>query len=109
MATTPTNPPKKGFTLTLPSSITIKDLITIITAVVSMSLAWATTVGKITEIEKEVARLTEHVKSLSSADARMLKAIRRLEGRQQDDELLLDQVFILLKRPLPKRRATDPE
>lgn len=108
MATTPTNP-TKGFTFALPSSVTVKDLLTLISLVVSVTFACATMAGKLTEIEREVARLTEHVKSLSSADARMLKAIRRLEGRQQDDELLLDQVFILLKRPLPKRRAMDPE
>jgi len=104
MATTPPNQPK-GFTLSFPTSLSLKDLITIVSVVVSLTVAWGTFSTRIAIVEKEQVRMAEILKKYADTTARMQRQLRRLEAHQQDDELLLDQVFILLKRPLPKRRA----
>jgi len=107
MATTNQAVQPKGITLKIPDSLTLKDLITIISVAVSLTLAWGVFSTRITVLEKEVVALRDADKTQSTNIERLRKQVRRLEAHQQDDELLLDQVFILLKRPIPTRRATD--
>lgn len=108
MATTPPTPPP-GITLSIPNSLNLKDLITIVSAAVTLTVAWGVFGTRLTVLEKEVAALRGTDSSVSTQVDRLRKQVRRLEAHQQDDELLLDQVFILLKRPLPKRTTVVPE
>jgi len=92
MATTPPTPPP-GIELT------------VISLVVSLTVAWGVFGTRISVLEKEVSALSNVDKSHALSIERISRQLRRLEAHQQDDELLLDQVFIHLRRPLPKRRA----
>lgn len=102
MATTPPNQPP-GITLSIPKSITLKDIITILSAAVTLTVAWGVFSTWRTVLEREVAVLRNADQSMLAHIERLRKQVCRLEAHQQDDELLLDQVFILLRRPLPRR------
>lgn len=97
----------KGITLKIPDTLSLKDLITIISVAVSLTVAWGVFSTRITVLEKDVVALKEQDKAQNAATETLQRQVRRLEAHQQDDELLLDQVFILLKRPIPQRRARD--
>lgn len=99
----------KGLSLKIPDTLSLKDLITVISVAISLTIAWGVFSTRIAILEKDVVALKEYDKNLSAAAEKGRKQVRRLESQQQDDELLLDQIFILVKRPIPQRRARDTE
>ena len=105
MATSP-RPRSKGVAVTIPSALSIKDLITIISVTVSLTVAWGVFSTRIALLEQEIVSMNETVKKLQDSNSAAQQQIRKLEARQQDDEMILDQLHILLKRPPPIRRST---
>lgn len=91
--------------LKLPISLTIKDIITIISVAVSITLAWGVFSTRIAVLEKEVLTLQTENQSRTAEMEKLYGRVRRLEAHQQDDEMLFDQVFYILRRPEPARHA----
>lgn len=89
----------------IPDTLTIKDLITIISVAVSLTIAWGVFSTRIAIMEKEILALQVQGDRHASSVDRLKQDVRRLENHQQDDELLLDQVYSLLRKPAPIRRA----
>lgn len=95
----------KGFTVKFPDTLDLKDLITIVSVAISLTVAWGVFSTRITVLEREVIALQQVDQSTAVTIERLQQQVRRLEAHQQDDELILDQVFSLMKRPYPQRRA----
>ena len=104
MATRPQSQPTTGV-LKLPESLTLKDLITVVSVAVSLTVGWGVFSTRIAVLEREVVSQREAEVSRVSATDKIQQQVRRLESHQQDDELILDQVFSLLRKSPPTRRA----
>lgn len=81
----------------IPETLSLKDLISIISVAVSITLAWGYFGARISALEKETVSLR--------ADLAVSQAhIRSLENSVQASELFIDQIFIQMKMPEPRRR-----
>jgi hypothetical protein len=85
----------------------LKDLITIISLAVSLTVAWGLFTTRITVLEREVVDLQATDKAQAALIEKLDNQVLRLNAHQQDDELILDQVFSILRRPPPTRHATN--
>lgn len=94
-----------GIAIRFPETLTLKDLITIVSVAISLTVAWGVFSTRIALLEKEVVALQATDASRTASFEKIQQQVRRLEAHQQDDELILDQVFMLIKRPPPTRRA----
>lgn len=77
-------------------SLTLRDLITIISVAVSIAVAYGTVSARMTQMEKDVMEL-----KLNKVE--MSKQIRRLESNSQDTNQFVDELYRSLKQPLPRR------
>ena len=100
-----TSKPKTGLAIRIPDTLTLKDLITIVSVAISLTIAWGVFSTRIALLEKEVVSMQTSVARLGASSETINRQIRRLESRQQDDEMILDQVFLHLNKPAPRRRA----
>lgn len=89
----------------IPSVLTIKDLITIISIAVSLAAAWGVFGTRITVAEREIVALQNEIRAQQMAVDKLQQHTTRLTAHQQDDELLIDQLYTLMKKPIPVRRA----
>lgn len=94
-----------GLTVKIPTILGIKDLITIISVAVSLTVAWGVFSTRMTVAEREILALQDALRSHDSAIDKLQQHTSRLGASQQDDELLIDQLYILQRRPVPVRRA----
>ena len=88
-----------------PEVLTLRDIVTIVSVAISLALAWGVFSTRITLLEREVIALHTSIQNNEATIDRLSQQIRNLESRQQDSELLIDQLYISLKRPIPARRA----
>lgn len=88
-----------------PQSIGIKDLISIISTAVVVALAWGVFSTRITVLEKEIVSLREANQARDAAVERLQQQLVRQVAHQQDDEVLIDQLYTMLRKPVPTRRA----
>jgi hypothetical protein len=101
----PTPEQGEGLVLRVPSVLSLKDLITIVSVAVTLTAAWGVFSTRITVLEREVVALQTADKAQENAIDKLQQQTSRLTAYQQDDELLIDQAFLLLKRNPPVRRA----
>lgn len=94
-----------GIAIRIPETLTLKDLITIVSVAISLTVAWGVFSTRIALLEKEVVALQTSDANRGASIEKIQQQVRRLESHQQDDELILDQAFMLMKRPPPTRRA----
>jgi len=104
MATKPRSQ-SNGVAIRFPEMLTLKDLITIVSFAVSLTVAWGVFSTRIALLEKEVVTLQAVDASKTASIEKLQSQVRRLEAHQQDDELILDQAFMIMRRPPPLRRA----
>lgn len=88
-----------------PEVLTLRDIVTIVSVAISLALAWGVFSTRITLLEREVLALHASAQNDTATIERLTQQIRVLESRQQDSELLIDQLYISLRRPIPTRRA----
>lgn len=89
----------------LPRSLTIKDVITITSVCISITLAWGVFGTRITLLEKEVLSVRELNTQNAQIIDQLRSQIRQLESKQQDDQLLIDDLFRSQHKPLPRRSS----
>lgn len=87
--------------------LTIKDLLTIVSIAVSLAIAWGVFSTRLTVLEREVIDLQSNNKEIAVSVDKLQQQVSRLNAHQQDDELIIDQAFSLLRRPPPIRHATN--
>lgn len=92
----------------LSQHISLRDLITVISVAVSLTLGWGVFTTRITVLEKEVLSLKENnEKNAALIDAQSTR-IRKLEGQVQDDQQFIDDLYRQSGRQLPRRYNTTP-
>lgn len=94
-----------GIAIKIPETLTLKDLITIVSVAISLTVAWGVFSTRIALLEKEVVTIQAADANRGTTIEKLQQQVRRLEAHQQDDELILDQAFQLMKRLPPIRRA----
>lgn len=104
MATTPRSQ-ASGVKIRFPAALDIKDIITIVSVAVSLTIAWGVFSTRLALVEHEIVSMKDASDQQSAQIQKLEQRVRRLENHQQDDELFFDQVFAILKRPDPIRRA----
>lgn len=104
MATKPKAQPG-GLAGRFPETLTLKDLITIISVAVTLTLAWGMFSTRLTILEKEIVTLQDADRAHNAALAKLGSQVRHLESNQQDNDLIIDQVYMILKKPTPIRRV----
>jgi peptidoglycan hydrolase CwlO-like protein len=92
-------------TLRVPSVLTLKDLITIVSVAISLTVAWGVFSTRITVMEREVVQLQTTNKELAAVVTSLQQQVARLNAHQQEDEILIDQLFIMQQKSAPTRRA----
>lgn len=93
-----------GNTSRFPATLTLKDLITIISVAVTLTTAWGIIGTRITLLEKEVVALQAMDSSQGVAIESLQAATRRAEFVMQEDEHLINQIHIMMNKPIPARR-----
>jgi len=104
MATT-TQSQASGSNLRFPSTLDLKDLITIISVAVSLTIAWGMFSTRLALAENEILILKQSNQQQEAEMDKLQLRLRRLENHQHDDENIFDQVFLILKKPAPIRRS----
>ena len=95
-----------GFELRSPHTLTLKDLITIVSVAISLAIAWGVFDTRITVLEKElVAQTVVDVKETSDI-AEINVQLRKLQSKVQDNQRSIDELYRTMHKPLP-RRADD--
>lgn len=87
----------------LPNTLTVKDLITIVSVAVSLAVAWGVFSTRLTLLEKETITLSERIKQTEMDMSSVRSSIRRLEQQQQYDELYIDRLYEEMKKTPPRR------
>lgn len=87
----------------LTQTLSLKDLITIVSVAVTLALAWGVFSTRVTLLEKEVVTLTDKLNK-AETDLNVIKdSVRRLEQQQQYDELYIDRLYEEAKKATPRR------
>lgn len=102
MAAKPTN--NDEIPVRFPGALSLKDLITMVSVAVSLTIAWGVFGTRLTLVEKDVT-------SIEATDARVEKKVDELESRTQrneqkirDSEFMIDQLYEYANKQPPYRR-----
>lgn len=87
----------------VPRTLTIRDLITIVSVCVTIALAWGVFGTRLSILEKDVASLQQEQSKSGLEIDTLQRHVRRLEIRQQDDQQFIDDIYRTLNKPLPRR------
>lgn len=108
------NQPKGQSHFKLPiAALSIKDLISIISVIVTITSAWVYFGARLTSLEREVLLQREMLVKQESVNTFIDSKVRSIELQQRDNVIYLDQLFEHLNKPLPRRHlyaydARDP-
>lgn len=97
------------------ASLSIKDLISIVSLAVTIATAWALFGARLTSLEKEVLMQREMLIKQEAVNTFMDNKLRSLELTQRDNVIYIDQLYEYLSKPLPRRHIynmniyTDPD
>jgi hypothetical protein len=97
----------KTLSFQFPPQLTLKDLLTVVGFIVTLTLAWGAFSTRLTVVEREIVALQSQNISQGFALEKIQQQVGRLSRHQQDDELIIDQIFTILRRQTPQRRALD--
>lgn len=93
--------------LKFPSGFTIRDVLTFVSVVVTITIAWGVFSTRLTVIERELITINTRVEEIRTNNAHTVLRLNRLEAHQAEDELIIDEIYNHAKRPIPQRRATN--
>lgn len=102
MATKPQSQ-NTGIGLSLPDFLSIKDLLTIISVAVSLTLAWGVFTTRISLVEKEVIQLRHENEKMVIVAEKMRDAIQVLQLEQRQDQILIEQLLLQQRKQMPRK------
>ena len=95
-----------GFPVRFPGTLSLRDLITVVSVAVSLTIAWGVFSTRITIMEREIATLAADRAKLTLSMEEQARRITRFEMRQYDNEGMIDRLYEYnSKIPQPKRRT----
>jgi hypothetical protein len=86
-----------------PESLSLSDLISIVSVAVTIALAWGYFGARITALEKEVIAIRADVDKTNSQLDRLSFKVQSVESHVHDHSLFIDQLFNQIKQPVPRR------
>lgn len=86
-----------------PGTLTLKDLISIVSIAVSIALGWGVFGTRITVLEKEVVTISARMSSFETSIANVSAHVRALETTQHENTIYIRQLFYAAKLPAPSK------
>ncbi len=96
-------PDNKENDMQIPKSLSLRDLITIASMCISLTIAWGVLGTRLTVLEKEVVQLKEADARIASDVDATRKQVRKLEIKTQDDQQFIDDLYRHSNRSVPRR------
>lgn len=97
---------KTEFLMRFPGTLSLRDLITVVSVAVSLTIAWGVFSTRIAIMEKEIAVMEAYQDKLTLTIEEQTKRVARIELRQYDNEGMIDRLYEYNpKIPQPKRRT----
>lgn len=94
-------------TIKVPQTLSLKDLITIVSIAISLTIAWGVFSTRIAVLEKEVVTLQGTAREQKEEIQALTKRQQVLTAIQRDNVMIIDQLFGIMKKPAPSRRPLD--
>ena len=92
-----------GVSVRFPESLSLSDLISIVSVAVSITLAWGYFGARISALEKEVISIRADVDKTNNELNRLSFKLQSVESHVHDNSLFIDQLFNQIKQPVPRR------
>lgn len=89
-----------------PGALSLKDLITLVSVAVSLTIAWGVFGTRLTLIEKEQETHAAADEKTSADVEELKKRTIEVEQRQYENSLLIDRLYEVNNIPTPKRRPS---
>lgn len=90
-----------------PGALSLKDLITLVSVAVSLTIAWGVFGTRLTLIEKDVENQKIVAAKLETTVEKHNQEVARLDLRVQDDAILIDNLYDATKIKQPRRRLSE--
>ena len=103
----PPKNPTDNFDIRTSSILNIKDVITIVSMAISLTIAWGVFDTRITVLEKE-AVMHRTVEAKQDSDvADLQQRMNKLALKVQDSQHFIDDLYRQLNKPVPSHVTTD--
>ena len=87
-----------------PGALSLKDLITLVSVAVSLTIAWGVFGTRLTLIEKQLAGHEVQDSKVESQVVELEQRTNRAEQRLRENEFMVDQLYEYSGKSQPKRR-----
>lgn len=88
-----------------PGSLSLKDLITLISVAVSLTIAWGVFGTRLTLIESQMSLHQDADAKVEAKVDAIEKRTNAVEQQLRENEFMVDQLYEYSGKPQPKRRA----
>ena len=99
---TPNEKPEDG-AVRVPQSLSLKDLITIISVCVALAMAWGVFGTRITILENDVVALKAAMSNQGAALTELSRMVERVRSHQTQHDVFIDQIYDMMKKNPPRR------
>ncbi len=87
-----------------PGALSLKDLITLVSVAVSLTIAWGVFGTRLTLLEKQVTGHEVQDTKVERQVTELEQRTNKAEQRLRENEFLVDQLYVYSGKPQPKRR-----
>ena len=88
-----------------PQTLSLKDLITIVSVSVALAMAWGVFGTRVAVLENDVITLKANISNTSGAVSELSKMVERVRDQQVQQDIFIDQLYDTLNKQPPKRRT----
>jgi hypothetical protein len=86
-----------------PQTLSLKDLITIISVCVALAMAWGVFGTRITILENDMVAIKATVSSNNAALSELSRMVERVRAHQLQHDIFIDQIYDMMKKSPPRR------
>jgi hypothetical protein len=86
-----------------PQTLSLKDLITIISVCIALAMAWGVFGTRITILENDMVTMKAAVSSNNAALGELSKMVERVRAHQLQHDIFIDQIYDMMKKSPPRR------
>lgn len=103
MAPRETNDTHEDATVRVPQSLSLKDLITIISVCVALAMAWGVFGTRITVLENDMVAIKAAMSNQGAALSELSRMVERVRSHQTQHDVFIDQIYDMMKKTPPRR------
>jgi aminoglycoside N3'-acetyltransferase len=92
-----------------PQTLSLKDLITIVSVSIALALAWGVFGTRVSVLENDVATLKQVVSANAEVTSELSRMVERVRDQQIQHDIFIDQLYEIVKRTPPRRRGDVPQ